>query len=213
MDKLLLSATLCVNFSVFLQLFKIPLDKRKIIIYSKNNMKKFGFTLIELLIVIALLGALAVGLLAALDPFEQLKKGTDTSIRNTTTEFHGAVIRYYAIKNFMPWCANATCATFRDGSAEPNATTLSNLTNTISEIVSTGELKSDFVQLAGSGTLGKIYVSGNNANASVSVCFRPTAKSFINDPNTKFESDGTEVTGNACKSQGGTRTDCYWCVK
>ncbi|PIP15151.1 hypothetical protein COX47_01365, partial [Candidatus Roizmanbacteria bacterium CG23_combo_of_CG06-09_8_20_14_all_35_49] len=32
-------------------------------------MRKFkGFTLIELLIVIALLGALAVGLLAALDP-------------------------------------------------------------------------------------------------------------------------------------------------
>ena len=33
-----------------------------------------GFTLIELLIVIALLGSLAVGLLATIDPFEQLKK-------------------------------------------------------------------------------------------------------------------------------------------
>ena len=36
--------------------------------------KSLGFTLIELLIVIALLGALAVGLLATIDPFEQLKK-------------------------------------------------------------------------------------------------------------------------------------------
>ncbi len=176
-------------------------------------MKKLGFTLIELLIVIALLGALAVGLLAALDPFEQLKKGTDTGVRNTVSEFHGAVIRYYAIKNLMPWCSDANCTTFRDGAAEPNGTSLSNLTNTINEIVTTGELKSDFIQLAGSGTLSKIYVTGNNNNAAVSVCFRPTAKSFINDPNTKFESNGVEVTGNACRSQGGARIDCYWCIK
>ncbi|MEK7634177.1 MAG: prepilin-type N-terminal cleavage/methylation domain-containing protein, partial [Patescibacteria group bacterium] len=71
-------------------------------------MRKFyaGFTLIELLIVIALLGALAVGLLAALDPFEQLKKGTDTGVRNTVSEVHGSIIRFYAIKNYMPWCTD-----------------------------------------------------------------------------------------------------------
>jgi prepilin-type N-terminal cleavage/methylation domain-containing protein len=177
-----------------------------------SNLKR-GFTLIELLIVIALLGALAVGLLAALDPFEQLKKGVDTGVRNTTSEFHGAVIRYYSIKNYMPWCSDSTCSTVRDGSGEPSASTLTNLTNTITEIVTTGELKSDFSSLAGSGTLSKIYVTGSNSNASVYTCFKPTAKSFISDPNTKFESNGTEVTGNACKSQGGSRTDCYWCVK
>src|SRR3989339_155227 len=89
--------------------------KYDIFIYMKNfkwfslNLSK-GFTLIELLIVIALLGALAVGLLAALDPFEQLKKGTDTGVRNTAGEFQGASIRYYAIKNYMPWCSDAqTC--------------------------------------------------------------------------------------------------------
>lgn len=173
-------------------------------------MKKFkSFTLIELLIVIALLGALAVGLLAALDPFEQLKKGTDTGVRNTVSEFHGAVIRYYAIKNIMPWCGDSTCSTVRDGSSEPNATTLTNLTNTISEIVSTGELKSDFSQLAGSGTLGKIYVTGSNANASVTVCFKPTAKSFIADPNTKFTQDGQDT----CATTDPTQKTCYWCVK
>ena len=104
-------------------------------------MKKFtkGFTLIELLIVIALLGALAVGLLAALDPFEQLKKGTDTGVRNTVSEFHGAVIRFYAIKNYMPWCTDAeTCV------PEPNATLLTGLSAAIANIVTTGELKTDF---------------------------------------------------------------------
>ena len=44
--------------------------------------KNKGFTLIELLIVIALLGALAVGLIGAIDPFEQLKKGADTGVRD-----------------------------------------------------------------------------------------------------------------------------------
>ena len=35
--------------------------------------RNFGFTLMELLIVIGVLGILAAGLLAAIDPFEQLK--------------------------------------------------------------------------------------------------------------------------------------------
>jgi len=59
--------------------------------FSTQNLR--GFTLIELLIVIALLGALAVGLLATIDPFEQLKKGRDTSQRNTTAEFYNANLR------------------------------------------------------------------------------------------------------------------------
>ena len=52
-----------------------------------------GFTLIELLIVIALLGALTIGLLATINPFEQLKKGRDTSNQNTATEFYNASLR------------------------------------------------------------------------------------------------------------------------
>src|SRR3990167_9472884 len=106
---------------------------------------KKGFTLIELLIVIALLGALAVGLLAALDPFEQLKKGTDTGVRNTVSEFQGAVIRYYAIKNQMPWCAAADCSSFNDGLADTvTAKKLSDIPQTVLAVENTGELKADF---------------------------------------------------------------------
>ncbi len=175
-------------------------------------MKKFkAFTLIELLIVIALLGALAVGLLAALDPFEQLKKGTDTGVRNTAAEFHGAVIRYYAIKNQMPWCANADCSSLEPGFVEDSPVTLNNISSTIQKIVATGELKSDFETLAGQATLEKITVFGNNSAASVQVCFKPTAKSFVNDPNTKFDpNDGSPD----CVANPDPRLNtCLWCVK
>lgn len=178
-------------------------------------MKKFtkGFTLIELLIVIALLGALAVGLLAALDPFEQLKKGTDTGVRNTASELHGAIVRYYAIKNIMPWCTTAAaCAV--DGFTEGGANTALSLKATvIPNVVSTGELKTAFASLAGDGTLGKLIVFGSNATATVEVCYKPLAKSFIEDPNTKFvAATGVEAAAGTCKGQGGTDLTCLWCI-
>jgi prepilin-type N-terminal cleavage/methylation domain-containing protein len=160
-------------------------------------MKKFtkGFTLIELLIVIALLGALAVGLLAALDPFEQLKKGTDTGVRNTVAELHGSAIRYYAIKNTMPWGFANISGTAYARSAD------------IASIVDTGELKSDFSTLAGDGTLSQIIMVGTDQ--SLTVCFQPKSKSFRSDNNTKYNSSGVEAAG--CPS--GSSTSCYWCVK
>src|SRR3989344_8206965 len=181
-------------------------------------MKNFnkGFTLIELLIVIALLGALAVGLLAALDPFEQLKKGTDTGIRNTAAELHGAVVRYYGIKNYMPWCADSNCATFRDGDDDDYSTPIlgSAWTTTITEIESAGELKAGFSTIAGSGAMGKISIFGtNDTNPKIEVCYKPTAKSFINDPNTKFVADtGVEAAAGTCKGQGGSDLTCLWCI-
>ena len=170
-------------------------------------MRKFkGFTLIELLIVIALLGALAVGLLAALDPFEQLKKGTDTGTRNTVSEVQGAVVRYYALKGWMPWCTDSeTCS-------NPSETDLSSspMNDAISRIADSGELKTDFTSLA-SNNLGKIWVTGDETN--VGVCFQPVSKSFKCDPNTKFDKDGIEHDpATDCTNTCGSNT-CYWCVK
>ncbi len=176
---------------------------------------RFGFTLIELLIVIALLGALAVGLLAALDPFEQLKKGTDTGVRNTVSELHGSIIRFYGIKNYMPWCDDAACATPLGGQSSDITTPAlgTALDNTIAAIAGVGELKSNFGELAGDGTLSKIRLVGSQTNATVKVCYQPTAKSFINDANTKFSpTDLSEVTDGSCIKDGGA-TACLWCVQ
>ncbi|MBI3577276.1 prepilin-type N-terminal cleavage/methylation domain-containing protein, partial [Candidatus Gottesmanbacteria bacterium] len=144
-----------------------------------TNLKK-GFTLIELLIVIALLGALAVGLLATIDPFEQLKKGRDTSIRNTVAEMYNANLRYFSTKGQFPW---GTGSSF---TAKP----VNTMTDTINELISVGELKNKFTELAGTGNLAKVLIT-STANEHIAVCYSPESKSFQKDPVTIFASDGT----------------------
>jgi len=176
---------------------------------KKKMPAKLGFTLIELLIVIALLGALAVGMLAAIDPLEQIKKGNDTSTRNTVSEIYQAMIRYYAIKTKFPWTVLDESVT----AVDPIAMNSSDALSYISEVITTGELKQDFIQLAGTTRLAGIIMSAPDEN-SLTVCFKPAAKSFQNDSNTKWTSDGTDLTGTTtCKSETGGTSDCWWCVK
>lgn len=161
-----------------------------------------GFTLIEILIVIALLGALAVGLLATVDPFEQLKKGTDTSIRNTTSEVYNAAIRYYSVKNAFPWVSDVNGVSLGDAIFTNAGSGYLNL------VISAGELKPEFIQLAG-GNLNSIYITSTsvgNVRQNVTVCFLPGSKSFKNDTNTKYDVSGNVPT--SCPSAG-----CYWCIK
>ena len=165
---------------------------------------KKGFTLIELLIVIALLGALAVGLLAALDPFEQLKKGTDTGTRNTVSEVHGAVVRYFAIKYQMPW---------GNTSIGPSNLSQGYTTLGLTEIVNAGELKSDFSTLA-AGQLSNITLVGTTD--SVTVCFKPLSKAFRADLNTKYNASFSDLGTNNqanCGLPSAATFSCWWCVK
>ncbi|MBI5614331.1 prepilin-type N-terminal cleavage/methylation domain-containing protein [Candidatus Gottesmanbacteria bacterium] len=160
-----------------------------------------GFTLIELLIVIALLGALAVGLLATIDPFEQLKKGRDTSTRNTVSEFYNANLRYYSTKAEFPWGTGVLLT----------AAAISGRGADITSLINAGELKNRFMELAGTGNLAKIYVS-STGNEHVAVCYRPESKSFQVDPNTVYASDATVLT-SGCKSFPSGTADCYFCIQ
>lgn len=163
-----------------------------------------GFTLIELLIVIALLGALAVGLIGAIDPFEQLKKGTDTGTRDLVSQVQTAIIRFYSVKSAFPaWTST------------PNKTPVSDaiMTPAINDIIAAGELRSDFTTVQ-AAKLTKVFVTLDTVNNVVSVCYQPDSKSFQSDPNTKYDQDGTVWAGSpACISTSGGTKRCYWCIQ
>jgi prepilin-type N-terminal cleavage/methylation domain-containing protein len=182
------------------------LTSNKSLDYIKKHMKnltKKGFTLIELLIVIALLGALAVGLLAAVDPFEQLKKGRDTATRNTAAEFFNAMIRYYANAGKFPGSL---------GTANSSAAGLDTFGAEITSMAQAGELKTDFYNLAGgSSNLSRIRVTVPSTE-SVVVCFNPESKSFRNDKNTIYtDPEGIGTDPSACPNA--TSTSCYVCFR
>lgn len=157
-----------------------------------------GFTLVELLIVVALLGALAIGLLASVDPFEQLKKGRDTSNRNTVAEFLNASVRYYSIKSTFPWSTSIT------------AKALNTMGSDVTLLISAGELKKGFIELAGTGNAAKIYVT--SATESVTVCYKPESKGFQLNANTIYASDGSTAASATCKGASGT-ADCFFCLQ
>lgn len=181
---------------------------------SKNFNRKSGFTLIELLIVIALLGALAIGMLATVDPFEQLKKGTDTSTRNTATEVYNAAIRFYSIKSQFPWGGNGAAGTDISSMGLSDPLMTSAPSGYLNQIISAGELKPEFIQLAG-GQLNNIWLTStadvNGIRQNVSTCFLPSSKSFSNDPNAKYNKDGSMGTNCLATAAGGTA--CFWCLK
>ena len=169
-------------------------------------MKKFqrGFTLIELLIVIAVLGILAAGVLATIDPFEQFKKARDTNTRNTMVELYNSFIRYNANHGTWPWSGGGTV---------PNAATLSSITGTlISSIINDGELKSGFASnLDGTVLTSSTVTFITSPGETVAVCFLPQSKTIRKDANTKYSVNGDENSQN-CPGNG-TSGNCYWCAK
>ncbi len=175
-----------------------------------------GFTLIELLVVIGILGILAAGLLATIDPFEQLNKAQDSNLKNAAAEFLNANIRYFTTHNAMPWDTAATGGDTACNTAIPSTNPIAVPLNTISSncitaLVNDGELKQGFTTFNG---LSKMFVSEPNPQTNrqndVIVCFKPVSKSQQKAPDTKFNQDGTN--GTSCKSAGGT-LDCYWCAQ
>lgn len=189
-----------------------------------NKIKK-GFTLIELLIVIALLGALAVALLAALDPLEQIKKGTDTGVRNTVSEISGSFTRYASVKSgAFPFVLNAPILWAAIGKSDGTPAQITTVGQVaLDKVIQTGELKSDFFTLAGD-QLDKIFIVGEYSDSiqKFYVCYKPTAKSFRADANTKYviATPASDVamteTATACDpttGQNGAGLDCYWCAQ
>ena len=182
-----------------------------------------GFTLIELLIVIGVLGILAAGLLAAVDPFEQLKKGRDTNRRNIAVELNNALIRYYATHGSLPWSGTTpVCTEYTNGGAAVTLLTLNNASTTVADgciapLIDDGELKADYISGVGSGDLEKYFIY-SETGVDLSICYEPESKSFYNEAATKWSNDGvTDLSASSCttaaKKLNLGDAVCFWCAK
>lgn len=175
-----------------------------------------GFTLVELLIVIGVLGILAAGLLAAVDPFEQLKKGRDTNTKNAAIEYHNALLRYYAAHGALPWndtTASAGCQAIDPVTA---AVAVADMDACTDELIADGELKTDFEEGLGAAASAAVLVA-SATTSSASVCFSPESRSQFNDAATKFDNEGTDLSATTCadaaKSALTPGATCFFCVK
>lgn len=143
-------------------------------------MLRKGFTLIELLIVIAILGILAVSVLSAINPVEQMKKARDTGRKSDAAELLNAHERYFTTFGCYPWANSATgCGALALGSAVIAApatfTAGYGVANFNGDLITKEELKAQF---SSRSTIAKseLYVT-ESAIGQVSICFVPESKS------------------------------------
>ena len=85
----------------------MPLSATLSRLAAKLRASQKGFTMIELLIVIAILGILAVAVLAAINPIEQINRGRDTGTRSDAEQLLGAIDRFMHFKA-QSWLSGAT---------------------------------------------------------------------------------------------------------
>lgn len=144
-----------------------------------------GFTLIELLIVIALIGILAVALLSAINPVEQLRKGRDAARKADASELLNAIERFNASYQCYPWNFTSGACVLPGAFAplvagvEPSFAAAGNVFDLLDP---SGEVKPEFttrVDTAATAgpSAGKIFlaeVGGTlTVEGQVRVCFEP----------------------------------------
>lgn len=153
-----------------------------------------GFTLIELLIVIVVLGILAVAILSAINPIEQINKATDSGTQSDSAELINALERFYSSNQSWPW----TEAT------KPTAWTQAEALDGLSKLADTGEVKSEFITRE---NLTYIFVKlqGSGSSEYIIACFEPVSQTFkanTKQIDTDFDQDGrdsgTEVGDGFC---------------
>jgi len=146
-----------------------------------------GFTMIELLIVIAVLGVLAVAVLSAINPIEQINRGRDTGSRSDSEQLLSAIDRYYTTQELYPWQTKAGAPADEPLDWQVVDSTWTDGTTAVLTKLSTGgsaELKESFItRISALADAYKMYVHHSvNVNPqnqnSTYVCFPARSGSF-----------------------------------
>ncbi|MFH2085830.1 MAG: type II secretion system protein [bacterium] len=203
-------------------------------------LRKLGFTMIELLIVIAVLGILAVAVLAAINPIEQINRGRDTGSRSDAEQLISAIDRYYASKGYYPWMIGANSINTSTSTATPpvfveldGAATVGGDGEDMLANLSTGgasELKATFVSRVEDPATNRLSIFNDGVSSSSTyVCFVPKSSAFRNEAWERCgtdEHDGLDPSlpgdfpaaacpdTNTCASAetADAATDCYVCL-
>ncbi len=147
-----------------------------------------GFTLIELLIVIAVLGILAVAVLSAINPIEQINRSRDTGSRSDAEQLLGAIDRYYASMGYYPWRSGPDAgsnaqsflklALYGTWIDDKSAVVLDKLSSSVTT-GGTQELKSSFTSRITSVGYNSLFVyNQGNSGDSTYICFNGVSGSF-----------------------------------
>ncbi|MCX6724808.1 MAG: prepilin-type N-terminal cleavage/methylation domain-containing protein, partial [Candidatus Shapirobacteria bacterium] len=171
--------------------------------------KNWGFTMIELLIVIAVLGVLAVAVLATINPIEQINRGRDTGSRGDTEQLLSAIDRYNANTGLWPWQDAATdnpalawMTVTAAAPASPNGCSMLGLLSTTADPACPGtdEIKASFVTRLVAAKSNAIYMTyGGGTGQSVYICFNPQSGAFQKQADDRCKAGlPTDFPANAC---------------
>lgn len=156
-----------------------------------------GFTMIELLIVISILGFLAIAVLAAINPIEQINRGRDTGSRSDAEQLLSAMDRYYAFNGYYPWQTGAadtdakgltdTIFINSDAFADANGCEVAQKLSTYTgadtaNCAGSDELKTTFITRVSEPTYQSLHVFNRGTQGdSTYVCFKPQSKAFLDE--------------------------------
>ncbi len=146
---------------------------------------KRGFTLVELLIVIALLGVIALVVIAAINPIEQANRARDTRFRSDAAQMVAAIDRYFTQNNEFPWvttgAVNSNDAAYGYVTASNEAVGVCGASCSVDGVLLTSdELKSEFRSrdfIEATLTEKQLFVGkGQGTSESIFACYIPASK-------------------------------------
>lgn len=187
------------------------------------SLRKLGFTMIELLIVIAVLGILAVAVLAAINPIEQINRGKDTGSRSDAEQLLSAIDRYYAAQGNYPWQVESSdpeTMAWTDVSdvvdtTDPNPVPILTKLST----GGTSEIKESFVNRLNATGYNTLYLYNRGTQGdSTYICFKPDSGSFTEEAKERcgadldgMPEDATAIEETVCGGTDG-EGDYYICL-